>query len=452
MIPIKGPAYDVGFSKVDITPNYPIRLNGYFGRNVESTNAVHPLHAKAIAIGTDKQGPAVLLSVDNCIVPKQVYDELVSRLSRHGVAREKIAILVSHSHTAPKLASAADNIFGSDIPSADQEHIDRYTKEFTDYLEQAALAALKDRVSARMAWGQTSVTFGANRRTKGGPVDHDVPVLVITDPKGKLRGLLFNYACHCTTLDGKETRMCGDWAAFAQQDLEETCPGIIAMTAIGCGADQNPYPRPGLDLAKQHGKELAEAVLGLLNQKLKPVSGRLECRATRIALPFEKLPSREDYEKIIASTTNSAAMYHAKKEIARIDRGEKLPAELPYLVQEWNFGEKLAMIFFPGEVVVDYSLRLKREFDPERLWVNAYANYVPCYIPSKRIWTEGGYEGGGAMIYYDLPTRLSENTEELIINAVYEIIPTTFAHHTSPEPWSTEGQSVSVPNPAQRTR
>src|SRR5580765_5343628 len=85
VIPMKGPIYDVGFSKVDITPNYPIRLNGYFGRNVESTNAVQPLYAKALAIGSDKQGAAVLISVDNCIVPKAVYDDVVNRISKHGV-------------------------------------------------------------------------------------------------------------------------------------------------------------------------------------------------------------------------------------------------------------------------------------------------------------------------------------------------------------------------------
>jgi hypothetical protein len=96
------------------------------------------------------------------------------------------------------------------------------------------------------------------------------------------------------------------------------------------------------------------------------------------------------------------------------------------MVQEWNFGRDLLMTFLPGEVVVDYSLRQKKEFDHSRLWANAYANFVPCYIPSKRIWTEGGYEGGGAMIYYDWPTRLSENTETPIFDHLQKIIPKNF--------------------------
>ena len=84
------------------------------------------------------------------------------------------------------------------------------------------------------------------------------------------------------------------------------------------------------------------------------------------------------------------------------------------------------MVFLPGEVVVDYSLRLKREFDALAFWVNAYANDVPCYIPSKRIWREGGYEGGYAMIYFDRPTRLAEGTEDQIVAAVHELLPSAF--------------------------
>jgi hypothetical protein len=81
------------------------------------------------------------------------------------------------------------------------------------------------------------------------------------------------------------------------------------------------------------------------------------------------------------------------------------------------------MVFLPGEVVVDYSLRLKRDFDGKRLWINSYSNDVPCYIPSRRVLEEGGYEAAGAMVYYDRPTKLAPQVEELIIGAVREILP-----------------------------
>lgn len=84
------------------------------------------------------------------------------------------------------------------------------------------------------------------------------------------------------------------------------------------------------------------------------------------------------------------------------------------------------MVFLPGEVVVDYGLRLKREFDGTRLWVHGYANDAPCYIPSERILQEGGYEGGGAMVYYDRPTKFAAGLENKIVSTVHELLPRDF--------------------------
>src|SRR5207247_1651248 len=83
---------------------------------------------------------------------------------------------------------------------------------------------------------------------------------------------------------------------------------------------------------------------------------KLECRTKQIQLPFDTLPTRDEWTRK-AQDKGANAAYHAKKNLARLDRGEKLPTRLPYLVQVWNFGDQLAMIFLPGEVVVHYSLR-----------------------------------------------------------------------------------------------
>ena len=61
--------------------------------------------------------------------------------------------------------------------------------------------------------------FAANRRTKGGPADHDLPALVVSDPDGKLRGIFISYACHCTTVTGEFNQICGDWAGYGAEAL-----------------------------------------------------------------------------------------------------------------------------------------------------------------------------------------------------------------------------------------
>ena len=417
----------IGVARVDITPDYPVRLSGYGSRRTVSEGVAQRIWAKALAIGSDTEGPAILITVDNCGVSGAIRAQVAERLARKTrVAPDRFAVASSHTHTAPMLQGVLPNLFSMDIPPEHQAQIDRYTQELTDKLEQAALAALADRRPGHLAQVRGQAGFGNNRRTPGGPVDHDLPVLRVTGADGKLRAVLASYACHCTTLPGEFNQICGDWAGYAQEYIERDHPGVIALITVGCGADQNPKPRPGLELAQKHGQEIADEVKRVLGETLSPVKGRPACRTKRIHLPFDKLPTLENWEAL-ANGKSVPIAYHARKNLARLQRGESLPTSLPYLIQVWSFGSDLAMVFLPGEVVVDYGLRLKMDFDARRIWVNAYANDVPCYIPSRRVLTEGGYEGGGAMVYYDRPTRFAADVEDLIVGAVHELMPKQFA-------------------------
>jgi hypothetical protein len=277
----------------------------------------------------------------------------------------------------------APNIFGEALPREQMERVERYTRELTDALQKIAHEALGRRAPAILKWGQGQAKFATNRRSKDGPVDHTLPVLFVLEPDGKLRAVFANYACHCTTLGGEFNQIHGDWAGCAQEQLETEHPGTVAMIALGCAADANPNPRSTLELVKRYGQEIADGVSAVLKERLSPLPGKLVCRTKSIELPFDRLPTRAEWEAR-AKETNYAGS-HARLNLARLDRGEKLQTKLPYMAQAWMFGDELAMIFLPGEVVVDYSLRLKREFDSSRLWVNGYANDVPCYIPSLRI-------------------------------------------------------------------
>lgn len=413
----------VGVAQVDITPGYPIRLSGYLARKTECEGVAQPIWAKALAIGSDREGPALLITVDNCGVPGHIREEIVRRL-RGRVKPERLAVCSTHTHSAPCLGGLLPTLFGEAIPPEHQARIDRYTRELTDALERVALAALADRRPARLSFGIGTAGFAANRRTKGGPVDHDVPVLVATDARGGLRAVLAGYACHCTTLTGEFNQIKGDWAGYAQEYLQADHPGAVALVALGCGADINPNPRSSFELARQYGRAIADAVNSVLTGPQRPLRGRLVCRVKQVELPFDTLPTRAEWEA--KAKDAGPAGYHARFNLAKLDRGEALPTRLPYLVQVWAFGNDLAMVFLPGEVVVDYSLRLKRELDRQRLWVSAYANDVPCYIPSERVLQEGGYEGGAAMIYYDHPTKFAPGLEDVIVCAVRDLVPRAY--------------------------
>ncbi len=428
----------VGVSRVDITPTNAVRMMGYAARSQmpAPTNAAIPIHARALAMGKGRTA-AVVVTIDNCILPAAIAEEIRGRVSRRtGLDGAQIALTVTHTHSAPCLTGAAPNIFAQDMTVEDQHEIEIYTRWFVDRVEESVARALDDRKPSRVEWGQGKVGFAKNRRTPGGPVDHALPVMRVTSSDGSLRALWVSYACHCTTLGGEFNQHHGDWAGVASQRMEQEHPGSIGLVSIGCGADANPEPRGSLILANRHGEELAAEAGRVASTKLQPVTDAPICQLKTIQIPFERHFTRQEWQ---ARSTNSGIIgYHARKWLARLDRGEPPSPTLSYPVQTWRFGDQLAVVFLAGEVVVDYSLRLKSELDSSRLWINGYANSVPCYIPSRRILSEGGYEAETSLWYYDRPQRLAPETEDLIIEAVKDQLP--------PD-WRLDAKQVESPHP-----
>ena len=75
-----------------------------------------------------------------------------------------------------------------------------------------------------------------------------------------------------------------------------------------------------------------------------------------------------------------------------------------------------------GESVVDYSLRFQREFG-SGTWVMGYADDMIAYIPSRRVWEEGGYEGGWRLYEYGRPAyRWAGDIEERIVETVHRLV------------------------------
>ena len=219
--------YRVGVAKVDITPDYPIRLNGFGARRAESEGVTQRIWAKALAIRWGEDPPILLLAIDSLGVRSTMVDEVARRLNaKYHIPRENVALTYSHSHTTPKVSGVCENIFSEPIPEPHQAHIDHYTRELTDAIERAAVAAIEDLRPGQLEWGVGRHALAANRRTPGGPVDHDLPVLVVRGEDGSLRAIYFSYACHCVTLSNN--KISGDWAGFAQESIERRHPGCLA--------------------------------------------------------------------------------------------------------------------------------------------------------------------------------------------------------------------------------
>jgi neutral ceramidase len=259
-------------------------------------------------------------------------------------------------------------------------------------------------------------------------VDLDVPVLLVATPDGKTaRAILFGYACHNTTLDFYQ--FCGDYAGFAQEYVEEAHPGAVALFMIGCGGDQNPTPRRTLEWARQHGRALANGVEQALVSQPRPVRGPLRLALGEATLELTPPPSIEELKRQAASA-NKYERKHAEELLSALEKDGRTRSTYPYLVQVARFGDDLTMVGLAGEVVVDYSLRLKAElagsaaaWKSPALWVAGYCNEVFGYVPSERVLQEGGYEARDSILYYDITvTPFAPSVEKLIVDKVHELV------------------------------
>jgi hypothetical protein len=289
-------------------------------------------------------------------------------------------------------------------------------------------------VNRRVRTPNGDYTFGANPE---GVADPDLPVLLVESPEGAPIAVLFGYACHNTTIrNGHDGfyRYHPDFAGVAAEQIEQQLPGSTAIYVTGAAGEIDPQPQGGVAQAQRHGKTLAAAVLATLERTRRhPIRGPLRIAYREILLPLAMVPPRGKYVELSASP-GPYRQRHARHVLAQMDAGS-VPTEVPLPIQIWRFGDDLTLIALAGEVGVEYALTLKREFGAERVWPVAYANEVPCYIPSDRVLKEGGYEAGwdhdqgpgvpaatGNILFYGWAAPLAPGVEERVYRAVRSLL------------------------------
>ena len=416
-----------------ITPREPLWMAGYASRDRPAEGTESDLFCKALLLEDARGKRACLVTLDLVAIDRELAGAVCRRLeAAHGLSRGEVSLAVSHTHCGPIVGKSL-SVMTEVIPPEERDAL----AAWADTLETTIVEVVGEAIAAagpvELRHGSGRATFAVNRRANpeaevparraegrlAGPVDHDVPVLAVSRTDGAPVAIVFGYACHATVLSFQQ--WCADYPGFAQEAIQSRHPGVVALFWAGCGADQNPLPRRTVELARGYGARLADAVEEVLAGPMEPVAARLETTFAEIPLRFASIPSDAD----LARDRNSADRFVAARARLlarrRAETGRPLDPEYPYPVGLWTLGdpsEGIDWLFLGGEVVVDYCLRFKGERRGTRTWVTAYANDVMAYVPSRRVLVEGGYEGGGAMVYYGQPSPWAEDVETRIADEV----------------------------------
>jgi hypothetical protein len=422
-----------------------MRLSGY-SRSVPTDGSVDSrLHVRALALQYHQQPVHILISIDSIGLPVAMTSDIANKLQAElQIAREQIVFCNTHTHSGPHLFEYYVFGFMMGYSESDGRIANDYRNRLRDWIVQAAKQAVAGLRPASVSHTQGTVGFAAHRGLKlkdtdpdfvpdlSGPVDHALPLLCLKNEDNQIVALVFNYACHCTTLDSEYNKINSDWAGAATDQLELDFPGSVALCTIGCGGDCDPEPRGSLQLINQHARSIATEVKRLVQKPMtmvgQPIASRYEHADLAFELPtVSQLKARQSPGKFFLLSGS-----HAYRMLELLKRGGKLPATYHAPIQTWNFGNQLTMVFLSGEVVVDYALRLKKELADPNLWVTAYANDVFGFIDSERMRPERGNQYRESPEYFNQPGPWASGTEDRLINRVKELIAHT--RDSAPQP------------------
>ena len=277
----------VGFAKINITPDYSVGLGGYSDAETRrSEGFIDYIYITCIAV-SEGQETILLYTLDNCAADKNVADQIrAMAFNGTGIAEDKIFVGATHSHSCPSLSVSSSDTAGA-----------KYFQQVKDAAQEAAEKAVADLAPAQLLAATHEVemmnfirhyemfdgtyagsNFGDFSKEIVGHAHETDPrmILVKFDREEKQDVLLVNWQAHPDhgTENGR-TNISADFPGALRDKLSAES-GCLVAYFTGASGDQNavskiPEENPGLGM-KEYGQKMAEHALEGL-AKLAPVEG-----------------------------------------------------------------------------------------------------------------------------------------------------------------------------------
>jgi hypothetical protein len=450
--------FKAGAASVNITPPLGTVINGNM-RPVIAENVHDELHARALAL-TDGKTTLAFVVVDNCVIPREVFDEAKAILARElELPAANVMMSSTHSHSCGSVQEAY-------LTPASEP----YRAQLPRYLADAVRRAMRNFAPARVAWGSGSLPqhvfcrrwrlkegakapnpFGGNdlvRMNPGvanpdlaepaGPTDPEIAFLAVQHTDGKPLALLANYSLHYVGGVGPGDLSADYYGAFADriQELlgaDRQDPPFVGIMSNGTSGDTNNINWRGPDNRLKGAYEQIHRVANDAASEIQRVWGALQWHddttlrvATRELTLATRKPSVEDVEKAKALVAGRPPL--ALKTPAEIYAREQIllsnyPDTITMPLTAFRIGD-LAVAGWPNEVFAESGLAMKRESPVKPLFVISLANGWFGYLPMENQHPLGGYETWRSRTSY-----LEVGAEPKIRKALLEVLGQLATNH-----------------------
>lgn len=397
--------------RVDVTPERPVPLAGYVGRTAPFERVDDPLEATCLVL---RQGgrTAVVVTLDALYFSEALRLRLLEACAPAGVGEAELFVAASHTHFAPSTDTTKPRVGAVDA-------------EYLAGLEAALVGLVREVLAAeavpvRLRHARGEAAHAVNRRGRGwridrtglhrgltmlpnfeGERDDALHVVSLSRDDGTCLAVLWSTACHPVCHPGS-LRVSAEFPGLVRRRLRARTrdAGLPVLFLQGFCGDLRPRSLgPGRGarwwaLRLLNGRAfgpftpagwlhwattLAERVVALFDRvgpELEP-----DLRASRDEVPRERLLDAES-------------------------AGPGLG------VQALRLARGLVLLGVGAEPVSGYGRLAREVFRPDELISVGYVGHTMCYLPTRAMLAEGGYEVVESLPLLGVAGRFRECVED----------------------------------------
>jgi len=432
-----------GSAEVNITPERPVPLLGYYGQDRISTG-VHDLLSAAALVLADRTTTVGIVSVDLLLASAELKRRVEQQLAAVDVTLDALVLAATHTHSAPHLPPDGHDFSFDGVTTNEASHGDAVRESFekieNGIVERVATAA-NDLEPATVGTGRTGLYDASmNRRSWGGHLgnmvtrsdadpDADIdPELLVLDVETETgdRAVLVNFACHALTVSRHESLITADFPSVVSDRFadEWDATTLFVNGAAGDLAPQGIYDwdaRLGYEFEylEEIGDRIATAAITGIEDDTQEheLHPPIEVTHRELTLPLFATDRTElerehreltaDIDRLTPDAGYREAIPPSHQALLTRKRRNRTHVEDMMRFHDWKQTHGIetmsatvtrigiddaALLTLPGEPFVRHGLALKDAASADSLLIAGYANGYLGYLPTTDDFDRSGYE------------------------------------------------------------
>lgn len=430
----KGDTMKFSFLKEKITPESPVMQAGFSARTHKSEGVYDDPYASVILMQADET--VIIIALDLCFGDKSFAAGIKEAVNKkYGLAQDKVIINYSHTHSVVAAVGGdkeegrpygrgkegighdlqkdeADHDLGKEDADTDIEEKIRYSDSVRDKIMDMLDEGFGNLIEGNIYILKGESKFGVSRRfPSGGKIlwkpnfdencmDKDLFLLKFVDKDGEIRGLIYSYACHPTTLGPDNYLISADFPGAVRRILEEKYPGMTPVFLQGCGADIKPYITAGdggrfkscnFDELEQAGNYLANDIQKYMERPgWRKINAKFKTEDCNVKL-YNEIWAAAKWKEIAEDPDEPPYMKQSAVKMLMSFKESPDDNFLPFYISLFRLDKQTCFVCLECEIVSEMGKEIKQLFN-EDVIVLGYTNSRSCYIPTRRVSLEGGYE------------------------------------------------------------